>query len=231
MNERQWAGAAKAWNRKQTAFRRMIGKNPADRRVIGFFLPQHAAVHSARIHPGGFSFQDEALRGLPENLWRLPVNGSGHSIIWNIWHITRIEDVTMNVLVAGGTQVFRHGGWREKIGVPLEDVGNDMPDRNLAMLNRRADIRALMSYRLAVGRKTRQILRTIRMEKLWEPVEPERRVQLRSEGVVRPAAGWLIDYWCGRRKVDLLLMPPTRHGLVHWNEILKNRKWLQRQDC
>jgi hypothetical protein len=229
MDDLNWAREAKAWNRKQTMLRRLIEKHSADRRVVGLFLPQHAALHSVRIHPGGFSFQDEALRGLSEDIWRIPLKGSGHSVVWNIWHITRIEDVTMNMLVAGGTQIFRSGGWREKIGVSLEEVGNDMPDRTLGILNRRADIRALMAYRLAVGRRTRQILRTIRMDSLWEPIEPERRAQLGSEGVIRPAARWLIDYWCGRRKIDLLLMPPTRHGLVHWNEILKNRKWLQRQ--
>ena len=35
-----------------------------------------------------------------------------HSIAWFIWHMTRIEDVTMNLLLAGSPEVFSSANWR-----------------------------------------------------------------------------------------------------------------------
>jgi len=32
-----------------------------------------------------------------------------HSPAWVLWHMARIEDATMNILVAGTEQVFKHG--------------------------------------------------------------------------------------------------------------------------
>jgi hypothetical protein len=157
---------------------------------------------------------------------RLVPKGGEHSIAWLLWHITRIEDVTMNLLIAGAPQLFQEGNWARKLGVDLTDVGNDMPPKDLARLNRTIDPRALLAYRLAVGRRTRRILQTIRPDEIWTPIEPERKKRLLAEHVVRRKASWLIEYWCTRRKADLLLMPPTRHGFVHLNEIRLIRKSL-----
>jgi hypothetical protein len=221
----------KEWNTRQTWLRKMLTGKPPDPRAIPVFLTQHAAIHSGRLDPGGFSFQDEALRGLrEEDLRRAPKRG-GHSIIWILWHITRIEDVTLNRVVAESGQVFRRGGWRKKLGVPFEDVGNDMPVSDLAVLDRRMNVRALLSYRLAVGRRTRRIVQSIRWEDLLSRVAPDCRSAVAGDGVVRPKAAWLIDFWCGRRKADVLMMPPTRHSLVHWNEVVDIRRWLERQEA
>lgn len=95
---------------------------------------------------------------------RRQAKGGGHSIAWNLWHLTRIEDVTMDLLVAGTQQVFERGGWRKKSGVELTDVGNDMPSGDLDRLNRSINVQALRAYRLAVGRRTRRILQSIRPE-------------------------------------------------------------------
>jgi hypothetical protein len=215
----------KDWNRQHALLRRMLTSRRPDRRAIPLFLRQHAAVHSSRLAPGGFSFQDDALCGMTDVAMRQPAKGGGHSVVWILWHITRIEDVTMNLLVAESPQVLDRGGWRKRLGVSFIDVGNDMPERDLATLNRTMNIKPLLAYRLAVGRRTRQILPSISLDALWAPVTPEQKNRLVLERVIRRKAAWLIDYWCGRRKADLLLMPPTRHCMVHLNEIrlLRNR--------
>ncbi len=48
---------------------------------------------------------------------------SEHSIAWIFWHITRIEDTTMNLLVAGTPQVFTTGQWKERLNVTIQDFG------------------------------------------------------------------------------------------------------------
>jgi hypothetical protein len=39
------------------------------------------------------------------------------------------------------------------------------------------------------------------------------------DDTVRTQATWLLEYWGGHPKTNLLLMPATRHSLVHFNEI------------
>jgi hypothetical protein len=48
--------------------------------------------------------------------------------------------------------------------------------------------------------------------------------QVKAQGAVVPAAGWLLDYWAGLTLAGLLLMPPTRHNFVHLNEALRARQ-------
>ncbi len=217
----------KEWSRNQTRLRNLLAIRKDFDRALPLFLLQHGVVHTKRMARGiPWSFQDEALLGLDPEDTRLEPKGGGHSIIWNLWHITRIEDVTMNLLVAGTPEVFRKANWPARLVVDLADVGNDMPKRDLARLNRNIDPKALLAYRLAVGRRTRQILTAMHPDEIWMPIEPERKKRLIAERVVRPQTHWLIEYWCGRRKADLLLMPPTRHCMVHLNEIRLIRKSL-----
>jgi hypothetical protein len=44
---------------------------------------------------------------------------------------------------------------------------------------------------------------------------------MRDEGAVVEAARGLLDYWGKRNIAGLLLMPATRHNLVHLNEALQ----------
>ncbi len=43
---------------------------------------------------------------------------------WLAWHITRIEDITMNLLVAGRPQLFRRDGWQARLKIAAADTGN-----------------------------------------------------------------------------------------------------------
>ena len=45
-----------------------------------------------------------------------------------------------------------------------------------------------------------------------------------AEGAVAKEARDLIDYWGKRRIAGLLLMPATRHNLVHLNEALRLKR-------
>jgi hypothetical protein len=53
---------------------------------------------------------------------------------------------------------------------------------------------------------------------LKEKVDPERIQHVKDEGALIPAAYGIADYWSKRDSAGLLLMPATRHNLVHLNE-------------
>ena len=67
-------------------------------------------------------------------LWFLPSGfyhpaalpaAKGTTIAWNIRHITRIEDIAANILIANGKQILNNT-WLKKLGVTVRDTGNAM---------------------------------------------------------------------------------------------------------
>jgi DinB superfamily len=212
--------------RRQTQLRDLLADPARFADAISLFLPQHAALHSARMaQTGEWSFEDAVLDDLsPDQLRRLPpVKASGevpHSLAWLVWHMTRCEDITLNRLVAGQPQVLLREGWLARLNTAARDTANAMTPAEVAEFSRQVDLEALRQYRLAVGRSTQQIARSLQPADLKRKVLPERMRQIWDEGAVVEAAHVVPDYWAKRDVAGLLLMPATRHLLSHWNEAL-----------
>ncbi|HEY6540251.1 MAG TPA: DinB family protein [Ktedonobacteraceae bacterium] len=90
------------WNQQQQVFRQALMSKNDHQETIRLFLGQHAMVHSAEMSRSEvWSFEDEICEGLSDTQLRSRPRGVTNSIVWLMWHIARIEDVTMNMLVAG----------------------------------------------------------------------------------------------------------------------------------
>ncbi len=215
------------WNEQQKELREALLSFKDHERARALFLSQHAALHSAKVTPGvPWSFEDEVLDGMADaHIRRIP-QGCDYSVAWHIWHLARIEDITMSVLLAGRPQLFVRGGWQERLKAPVVDTGNAMTKAEVAALSDALDLAALRDYRVAVGCETRDIVTATSVETLKQKIAPARLQQLLDEGAVVEAAHGIIDYWGRRKLAELLLMPPTRHNLVHLNEAarLKQRR-------
>lgn len=215
----------KALNKQQTELRRiMMGFDQHDK-AIDLFLRQHAMLHSEKMADVGlWSFEDRLLDDIGEEEFRhIPYNEE-HSVAWTIWHIARIEDVAMNLLVAGKPQILNQGNWMGQMRIERQDTGNAMPKEEITKLSRKIDIKSLQAYRVAVGQGTRAIVRQLKPEDLKQKVNPERLEQVMAEGALVEEARGIRDYWSKRNIAGLLLMPATRHNLVHLNEALKLRR-------
>jgi len=67
-----------------------------------FFL-QHALVHSPEVSTEGqFHCEPMALAGLMDAQIRLRPAENLNSLAWLVWHMTRCEDVAINVAIATG---------------------------------------------------------------------------------------------------------------------------------
>lgn len=165
-----------------------------------------------------WSFEDEVLDDLTEALFRRIPENEEHSIVWCIWHLARIEDTAMNFLVAGSPPVFKQGQWLEQLGVPFRDAGNEMAPQDIARLSTEIDLDALRAYRATVGRRTQEIIASLTTEDLKRKVDPTRIQSVLEAGAIRPEASYVTDYWSKRDIRGLLLMPATRHNIVHLNE-------------
>ena len=179
-------------------------------------------LHSAEVAETGlWSYEDALLDDMPEEQFRRVPPRGGHSVAWLVWHMARCEDITMNLLVAGTPQVQSQDDWLGQMKISICDTGNTMHATEIADFSAAIDIEAVRGYRLAVGRRTREVVAQLQPGALKQKVDPARLEQVRAEGAVVEAAWGIAEYWGKRNFAGLLLMPATRHNLVHLNEILK----------
>jgi hypothetical protein len=218
----------KSWNDQHAILRRLLLKDKDYTSALPIFLSHHGMVHSAKLRAGVWSFQDEILKGITLEQLRYCSPRNPHSAAWKIWHIARIEDVTMNLLLADSAQVLHSGGWPDKLEITAVSVGNEMSDEEIVGLSESINVKAVLDYRLAVGKRTRSLVRRLKADLLWQPPTPDRLQRLFEEGAVIDRTTWLRDYWGGHLAANLLLMPASRHCLVHLNEIERMRSKLKR---
>jgi hypothetical protein len=163
---------------------------------------------------------DEEVRQIPE--------GGEHSIAWILFHLTRIEDITMNMLVAGTDQLFTRGNWASQLRVSLFHSANDMDLSGIAKLSADIDLNCLHEYRTTVARRTRQIVKQLQAKDFKRKVDAKRLDRVIQQGAVSPEAREITDYWRKKTIAGLLLMPPTRHCILHLNEAMRIRQKLRR---
>jgi hypothetical protein len=110
----------KFWNQQQQALRQNLAHAESFQKAIELFLRQHAMVHAAEMSQTGlWSFEDEILEDITGEQMRLIPDNCDHSIAWILWHMTRIEDVTMNRLAAGSPQVMLQEAWLERMKIKV----------------------------------------------------------------------------------------------------------------
>jgi len=127
--------------------------------AIALFYKQHAQLHSADMASADlWSYEDELLDDIsPDQAKCVPINAE-HSIAWVMWHIARIEDVAMNMLVAGEEQILLRDGWQTRLAIHPQDTGNAMPAPDVVKVSEEIDFQSLRAYRIAVGHQTRKIV-------------------------------------------------------------------------
>lgn len=220
----------KLWNQEHQKLQRALSAND-HQKAIELFLNQHAMVHSGKMSKTKlWSFEDEILNDMTEEQIRCIPPGGGHSIAWILFHLARIEDITMNMLVAGTPQLFLREDWVKKLNVSALCVhsANQMDDASVATLSTQIDIGALRTYRQTVGRRTREIIKRLKPEEFKQKVEASRLQKVMDEGALLPEAIEILNYWSKRTIAGLLLMPPTRHNFLHLNEAGRIKAKLQR---
>jgi hypothetical protein len=211
----------KSWNQGQQKLRLAL-TSVDHQKAIDLFLIQHAMVHSSKMSKSDqWSFEDEILNDMAEEEIRQIPRNSEHSVAWIIFHIARIEDITMNMLVAGTPQLFTEDNWAMKMKVAIVHSANKMDHASLATLSAQIDINALRAYRQSVGNRTRKIVRQLKLEELKQKVDALRLQKVLEEGALVPEAIEILNYWSKRTITGLLLMPPTRHNFLHLNEALR----------
>lgn len=151
------------------------------------------------------------------------------TIAWHIWHIARIEDITMNILVANGAQVF-NSDWQSQMEVDIADTANAMTDEKIISFSAQINQTALFAYRAAVGKKSRKILQQLQPSDLSRKFTQMQTDRIVAEGglLPHPDSIWLKDFWGKKDVSGILRMPLTRHQAGHLNKCLQLRRKLEK---
>lgn len=207
-------------NTQLLKLRKMFEEKVFSDEARALLLQVHARLHAKEVSEGReWSYQDEVMEGISITAMRIIPDGELHSIAWLLWHLTRCEDLSMNLLVAEKEQILLAGGWLEKMSVSLRDTGNAMSPKEIIDFSDGIDIEALLAYRMAVGKETQQIISNLPKEQLHRKINPTAVQRLWDEGGVFEGTKGIADYWSKRDVAGLFLMPASRHILTHLKEL------------
>lgn len=214
----------KQWTLRQDQLRKLLSSKTHHEEGIRLFLEQHANVHTAAISGWEYwSLYDEVMSGLSDDQVKAIPRPGLNSIAWLLWHITRIEDMTINFLVFERPQVLFSGGWETRLGLPSPDAGASMDEGEVAGLSAQFNVQALKNYRAEVGRSTRRGVLRLQPTQLKEMVPASAVQQFVEEGSISQKGLWLFEYYLNRTRGFFLTRTATSHNFIHLNEASRAR--------
>jgi len=144
-------------------------------------------VHASSVSDSKIkTFEDEVWEDLTENAARTGLNKKKRTVLYGMWHSARIEDMTMNLLVAEKEQIIDCEGWKDKLNATIYDTGNALNAEQILTFSQAISIENLKGYRNAVAKQTRAIVRSLAFADSKKKVSQEglKRI-LELGGVVR----------------------------------------------
>jgi len=179
-------------------------------------LKNHSLVHDKKVYnTNEDTIYDLLWENLKPETYKI-ITKQGTSILWSIWHTTRIEDLISNYLIGNKNTIFNKE-IQEKLNIKIKDVGNSMTSSEVEKLNNKINVKELKNYRIKVGKSTKKILESLEFSDLKIKVKPEQIKKIvQNGGVVNdPKSVWLLDYWGNKNILGLLKVPITSHHTVY----------------
>jgi hypothetical protein len=210
-----------ALSEKHKQLGKIIRKKDTLEEAKGLFLEIHAALNMPEVSGCEANDVNTLFEDLsPREFAVIPKKGD-KTIAYAVWHLARIEDMTMNILVDNSGQIFDRQ-WQDRLNVTITDTGNAMTDDEIMTFSKNVNTFELLAYRNAAAGRTREIVKNLmKAEDMRRKVSREGLDKIRREGGVAKDAEWLLNYWGSKDVAGLLLRPPTRHVIMHLNDCCK----------
>jgi hypothetical protein len=145
------------------------------------------------------------------------------TIAYYLYHLNRIEDATSNILITGKEQLFFVKNFDKLLNSPIITTGNEITRDGLIEFSEALDIKQLREYVTTVMANTNEIIKGLSFEDSKLMVSAERKAEAIKSNAVSTdeSAFWLIDYWCNKTYAGLMLMPFSRHPMLHLDGCLR----------
>jgi hypothetical protein len=186
---------------------------------IKLLLEMHGILHDKKVYKG----KDETIYNiLWDNLKEetcKKISGKETSILWNIWHISRIEDIAGNILINNGETIFNKD-IQTKLNIKIQDTGNAMSYKEIEDFNNSINIKELNNYRIKVGKSTKEIIGNFKFKDMKRKVENNQLDKIKENGGVINDKNsiWLLGFWAKKNILGITMMPVTRHQTMHLND-------------
>lgn len=219
------------WNIKQKRLKEIIRKEDCFKEAKELFLSMHNSVHFSKVTNSKTStIIDEVFLNINKDDCYIMPTSKDVTIAWNIWHITRIEDLTINLLVNNSNQILTDDRLK-LMNIDVTDTGNAMTDDEIIKLSKNINYIELINYRNDVGVNTQNILKSLEYDDMKRKFSKQSLNRILDEkGLVNhPDSIWLLDFWGKKDVAGIILMPITRHQIVHINDCLKLKNTISKK--
>jgi hypothetical protein len=213
---------SKDWNEKQKNLAVFLPDQKTFSKGIKLLLEMHSLLHDKKVYKADTkTFYDDLWENMKEETCKV-ISDKETSILWNIWHITRIEDIISNIIIGNKETIFNNE-IQAKLNIKIKDTGNAMTYSEIESLNKNINIKELKGYRVKVGKSTQKNIETLEFTDIKKKVEKEQLEKIKQNGGVidDPKSIWLLDFWGKKNILGLIMMPITRHQIVHLNDCFK----------
>ena len=174
----------------------------------------------------------QIIEGYPEKaFYQMPFAGAkgyhSKTLAYSIWHIFRIEDIVAHEMIAEDEQILFREKFLKKTASSIITTGNELAGEDIAKFSEKLNVRELYLYAKSGKESTDRLLLQLRYEDLKRKFNEDTKQKLIESKCISgdENAFWLIDYWCGKDVKGLILMPFSRHWIMHIEAMrrIKNR--------
>ena len=157
------------------------------------------------------NYPERALSEMPY----LTANGfHNKSIVYSLWHIIRIEDITVHELITKDEQILFQNNSLKKINSPIITTGNELKGLEIKEFSQKLNCKELLNYAKEVMESTNDIIRKLEYKDLKKKYTDYKEKLINSK-CVDLSEVWLVDYWCSKNIKGLIQMPFSRHWIMH----------------
>ncbi len=193
--------------------------------LVPFFFLHHASLHSRDVG-GRPSLADRVFGGLTDDQMRARPGKGLNSLVWLLWHMARVEDVAVSMVVSKGQQIL-NDDWARRMNVRWRIIGTGMTDDEVGELTAGADIAAVGAYRSAVGRRTRDVVAALPANAWSEILALSDTASAAAAGAFAANTDWVdgVGYkpWQGHSRASQLGASAIRHNAMHTGEAITIR--------
>jgi hypothetical protein len=207
------------WTTKQNNLKTLLSKKETFGNGVELLVEMHGLLHDKKVYNNNEeTIYNKLWENLKEETCKI-ISNKETSILWNIWHITRIEDIVGNILINNSETIFNDDIQKE-LNIKIRDTGNAMTYKEIDDFNNSIDIKGLNSYRIKAGKSIKKMIESINFNDMKRKIEKSRLEKvIENGGIINDEKSiWLLDFWGKKNVLGLIMMPITRHQTMHLND-------------
>jgi hypothetical protein len=126
---------SKGWNEKQKNLAVFLANHKTFDKGIRLLLEMHRLLHDRKVYKtAAETYYDNLWQDMKEETCKV-MSAKETSIVWDIWHITRIEDIIANIIMGNKEAVFNKE-IQVKLNIKVKDTGNAMTHSEIEAFNK-----------------------------------------------------------------------------------------------